>query len=174
MWRIAMVKPFALSVISFMAYGLTTAQVCADGGLLTVKLLPLSLAVEAAQAALSTCAGQGFKVSVNVVDRTGTVKVLLVGDGARQFTADFSRRKAYTASIVGVSTSAFQQRLLAMPDAGKGMLAFDPTLVAVGGGLPIVANDEVIAAIGVSGAPDPDKDQACAQIGIDKIKARLN
>jgi uncharacterized protein GlcG (DUF336 family) len=129
-----MVKPFALTVIGLMVYGLTAGQVCAEGGLLSVKMLPLSLAVEAAQAALSTCAGQGSKVSVSVVDRNGTVKVLLVGDGTRQFTADFSRRKAYTASIGGVSTSDFQQRLQAMPDGGKGMLAIDSTLVAVGAG----------------------------------------
>lgn len=145
-----------------------------EAGLLTVKVLSLTLALEAAQAAMNSCTGQGFKVSVNVVDGNGTVKVLLVGDGTRQFTADFGRRKAYTASMAGVSSADFAQRLQGMPDGGKGMLAMDSNLVPVGGGLPIAVGNDVIGAIGVSGAPDPMKDQACSQAGIDKIKPRLS
>jgi uncharacterized protein GlcG (DUF336 family) len=33
--------------------------------------------------------------------------------------------------------------------------------------------DEVIGGIGVGGAPGGDKDEACAQAGLDKIKERL-
>jgi len=45
---------------------------------------------------------------------------------------------------------------------------------ALGGGLPIKAGNEVIGAIGVSGSPGADKDEACATAGIaqaaDKLK----
>jgi uncharacterized protein GlcG (DUF336 family) len=88
-------------MLAVLTCGTTGVQGAAvESPLLNVKLLPLSLAVEAAETAISACAKQGFKVSANVVDRDGAVKVVLVGDGAKRFTVDFSRRKAYTASII--------------------------------------------------------------------------
>jgi uncharacterized protein GlcG (DUF336 family) len=40
--------------------------------------------------------------------------------------------------------------------------------------VPIKAGDETIGAIGVSGAPGGDKDEAYANAGIAKITDRLN
>jgi uncharacterized protein GlcG (DUF336 family) len=40
--------------------------------------------------------------------------------------------------------------------------------------LPIKAGDEVIGAVGVSGAPGGDKDEACSKAGIDKVAAQLS
>ena len=42
------------------------------------------------------------------------------------------------------------------------------------GGVPIKVGNETIGAIGVSGAPGGDKDEACANAGIAKISDRLN
>ena len=47
-------------------------------------------------------------------------------------------------------------------------------MVAVQGAVPIKVGNETIGAVGVSGAPGGDKDEACAQAGLDKIKDRLN
>jgi uncharacterized protein GlcG (DUF336 family) len=52
-------------------------------------------------------------------------------------------------------------------------LQFVPGVLMVQGGVPIKVGEEVIGAIGVGGAPGGDKDEACAQAGIDKIKDRL-
>jgi uncharacterized protein GlcG (DUF336 family) len=41
------------------------------------------------------------------------------------------------------------------------------------GGLPIMTGDDTIGAVAVSGSPGGDKDEACAQAGLDKIAARL-
>jgi uncharacterized protein GlcG (DUF336 family) len=41
------------------------------------------------------------------------------------------------------------------------------------GGLPINIGEEVIGAVGVSGAPGGDKDEACAKAGLDKIADQL-
>lgn len=41
------------------------------------------------------------------------------------------------------------------------------------GALPIMIGEDVIGAIGVSGAPGGDKDEACAKTGIDKVAADL-
>ena len=39
--------------------------------------------------------------------------------------------------------------------------------------MPIKVGNDTIAAIGVSGAPGGDKDEACAEAGLAKIKDRL-
>ena len=41
-------------------------------------------------------------------------------------------------------------------------------VTAAHGGLPIVVDSDVIGAVGVSGSPGGDKDEACAKDGIDK------
>jgi uncharacterized protein GlcG (DUF336 family) len=46
-------------------------------------------------------------------------------------------------------------------------------LVPAQGALPIKVGEDTIGAIGVSGAPGGDKDEACAKAGIDKVAAEL-
>jgi uncharacterized protein GlcG (DUF336 family) len=46
-------------------------------------------------------------------------------------------------------------------------------IIAAQGALPIKAGDEVIGAVGVSGAPGGEKDEACAKAGIDKVADQL-
>ena len=45
--------------------------------------------------------------------------------------------------------------------------------VAAQGALPIKVGQDTIGAIGISGAPGGDKDEACAKAGIDKVAAQL-
>jgi uncharacterized protein GlcG (DUF336 family) len=47
-------------------------------------------------------------------------------------------------------------------------------MVTALGGVPIKVGNETIGAIGVSGAPGGDKDEACANAGLAKISDRLN
>ena len=47
-------------------------------------------------------------------------------------------------------------------------------VIAAQGALPIKLGDEVIGAVGVSGAPGGDKDEACSKAGIDKVAAELS
>jgi uncharacterized protein GlcG (DUF336 family) len=138
----------------------------------TFKILPAALAVEAAQAAIASCRAQGYTISVAVVDRAGNLKLLLVGDGAGALTPSLGRRKAYTAAMRRASTGELAKQV-ATPGAFNPTL-YDRQLVTVVGGVPIKAGDETIGAIGVSGAPGGDKDEACANAGIAKITDRLN
>ena len=138
----------------------------------TFKVLPAALAVEAAQAAIAACKTQGYAISVAVVDRTGDLKLLFVGDGAGALTPSLSRRKAYTAAMRRTSTAELTKQV-AVPGAFNPTL-YDRQLVAVVGGLPIKVGDETIGAIGVSGAPGGDKDEACANAGLAKITDGLN
>ena len=45
--------------------------------------------------------------------------------------------------------------------------------MANSGALPIKAGEDVVGAVGVSGAPGGDKDEACAKAGIDKVADQL-
>jgi uncharacterized protein GlcG (DUF336 family) len=138
----------------------------------TFKILPSALAVEAAQAAVAACKSQGYNVSVAIVDRAGDLKLLLVGDGAGALTRSLSRRKAYTSAVRHVSTGELA-KLVAAP-GGFDPTRYDGRMVTLLGGLPIKAGNETIGAIGVSGAPGGDKDEACANAGLVKISDRLN
>jgi uncharacterized protein GlcG (DUF336 family) len=46
-----------------------------------------------------------------------------------------------------------------------------PSVIALAGGLPVKAGDEVIGGVGVSGTPGVDEN--CAQAGLDKVADQL-
>jgi len=141
-------------------------------GLPTEKVLPLSLATEAAEAALSACEKQGYRVSVAVVDRAGLVRILMRGDGTGPHTLDSSSRKAYTAASLRRATSDFVKQIAGNP-GDEGLRNMNEKILILAGGLPVKAGDEVVGGIGVGGAPGGEKDEACALAGLNKIKDRI-
>ena len=138
-------------------------------GVLTQKNVSLALAQTIANAALAQCESMGFKVSVTVVDRGGLPIVMLHGDGAGLHTNEGSDRKAFTARTFSQPSAAFAKRLVDRPDTA-GSLHYTRVL-ALAGGLPIKAGNEVIGAVGVSGSPG--KDDVCSQAGLDKVADQL-
>jgi uncharacterized protein GlcG (DUF336 family) len=166
-----MLRSYALAAAATLAVCTGTHALAAEAlPTETHKLLPAALAVEAAQTAIATCKGQGYNVSVYVTDRSGSPQVLVVADGAGPLSKEVARRKAYTAATLRVSTADFAKRV-----AGGGFnpAVFDPQLATAQGGLPIKVGNDTIGAIGVSGAPGGDKDEACAQAGLAKISDHL-
>ena len=139
--------------------------------LLNEKSLSATMALTIAQTALETCTKQGYHVSVHVVGRDGEVLVAVRGDGAPPHTMENSQRKAYTARTFRMPSAEFVQRFVKdNPTTGLVHLS---GVIAAGGALPIKVGDDVIGAIGVSGAPPPDKDEACARAGLDKVVDQL-
>ena len=127
------------------------------------------MAQTVANAALAQCESMGFKVSVTVLDRDGLAVVMLRGDGAGLHTPEGSDRKAYTARTFGRPSAEFAKRMIDEP-ASVGSRSYTRVL-ALGGGLPIKAGNDVIGAVGVSGSPG--KDDVCSQAGIDKVEDQL-
>jgi len=138
-------------------------------GLVTQKNVSLAMAQTIAQAALAQCESMGFKVSAAVVDRGGLTIVMLRGDGAGLHTPEGAERKAYTARTFSQPSADFVKRLSDRPDT-VGSRQYTRVL-ALGGGLPIKAGNEVVGAVGVSGSPG--KDDVCSQAGIDKVANQL-
>lgn len=152
--------------------GLISEAVSAQG-LPMERVLPLSLATEAAQAALAACEKQGYHVSVAVTDRSGLVRVQLRGDHAGPHTLDSSGRKAYTSASLGRPTGDLAKMIAGNPTLEE-LRNMNEMILMLGGGLPIKAGEEVLGGIGVGGSPGADKDEACALAGLDKIRDRLS
>ena len=153
-----------------LAAGFGMAITPAFAELVTEKVLSISTALAIAQAAYESCRAQGYHVSVHVVGREGQVLVGLRGDGASPHTFENSQRKAYTARTFRSSSGEFAQRVKNDPTFGASLLT---GVIAIQGGLPIRAGEDVIGGVGVSGAPGGDKDEACSKAGIDKVADQL-
>ena len=94
----------------------------------------------------------------------------LRGDNAPPHTVENSFRKAYSARTFRVPSGELVQRVKDNPTAPFVHLS---NVVAAQGALPIKAGDDVIGAVGVSGAPGGEKDEVCAKAGIDKAADTL-
>ena len=157
---------FGLAGIALVAAVATPAQ--AD--LLARKDLSMSSALTVATTAADLCKSQGYRVSVTVVGRNGEIIVQLRGDNASPHTIENSFRKAYTSRTFRSSSGDFAKRLQDNPLLPLIHLS---NVVAAQGALPIKAGDDVIGAVGVSGAPGGEKDEVCAKAGIDKVAEQL-
>jgi uncharacterized protein GlcG (DUF336 family) len=163
-------KPRRLVIPGIYAAVLCAPPLAADAELLTQKALSAPIALGIAQTAYETCTQQGYHVSVTVVGLEGQVLVALRGDGASPHTFENSQRKAYTSRTFRVPSGEFAQRVKDNPTSGQATLA---GVIALQGALPIKVGDAVIGAVGVSGAPGGEKDEACAKAGIDKAAEQL-
>jgi uncharacterized protein GlcG (DUF336 family) len=124
-------------------------------------------ALSAARTALEHCRKAGHQVAVAVVDRSGVPQVLLRDRFAGPHTVRVAINKAWTAASFKVPTSVLAKETQAgMPMSG---LRSHPRVLAIGGGLPIEGKGSLLGAIGVSGAPGGDADDACAAAGIKAI-----
>jgi uncharacterized protein GlcG (DUF336 family) len=158
----------AIAIIGFAAAAVVSSPAVAQG-LVTQRNISLAMAQTIAQAALAQCESMGFKVSAVVVDRGGLPVVMLRGDGAGLHTPEGAERKAYTARTFGQPSADFVKRMTDRPDT-VGSVHYSRVL-ALGGGLPIKAGNEVVGAVGISGSPG--KDDVCSQAGIDKVADQL-
>jgi uncharacterized protein GlcG (DUF336 family) len=151
---------------------LTAQSVQAQETLVTYKSLSPEFALESARAALAECRKRGYQVAVAVVDRSGVTQVMLRDRFAGAHTPATATGKAWTAASFKTSTSDLQSMSLpGMPQAGIRNL---PGAVIIGGGVVVEAGGALVGAIGVSGAPGGEADEACAKAGIDAITDRLD
>ena len=138
---------------------------------LSERNVSLKLARMIADGVLEHCAKDNYDVSVVVVDRTGAVRLSMRSDKAAPHNFDLARRKAYTARTFRQPSADWAKRTAdGSALAGQRNLA---DVIALGGGVPINVGDETIGAVGVSGAPGQDKDEACAKAGVAKVADQL-
>ena len=150
-----------------LAAGVTTT---ANAQLVTTKQLSVEMAVAIATTAVATCKAQGYNVSVHVIGNMGEVIVAMRGDNTGPHTMENSMRKALTSRGTRLPSGEFAENVSKTPNAGALRLG---NMIPARGALPIKAGQDTIGAVGVSGAPGGDKDEACAKTGIDKVADQL-
>jgi uncharacterized protein GlcG (DUF336 family) len=149
---------------------LLAAPLPATAALIMHKVLPLDIAKTIAEGAIAACAAKGYATSAVVVDADGEMIVAMHGDGASPHTLENARRKAYTAMTFKQPTAEYAKKLLD-PNSVAHQQVTLPNVIAIPGGQPIKAGNEVIGGIGVSGSPGVDDD--CVNSGLEKVKDQL-
>lgn len=113
-------------------------------------------------AAIAHATGQGWNVTIAVVDDGGHLLGLHRLDGAAPISAHIAPAKAQTAAL-GRRESRLYEELI---NAGRVSFLSAPTLSGMlEGGVPIVVDGEVVGAVGVSGVKSSE-DVLVARAGI--------
>jgi glc operon protein GlcG len=127
----------------------------------------LENAKKAAAAAVTEARKNNWNVAVAVVDPGGTLIYYEKMDNTQLGSADVAIEKARTAVRFKGPSKAFQD-LVAGGGAGLRILRL-PGAVPIEGGVPLVAEGQIVGAIGVSGDTS-DHDGVCAQAGASTLK----
>ena len=132
--------------------------------------LTLADATQITEAARAHAAGLGTPVTITVVDGGGNVRTQTRMDGARFGTLNVSANKAFTAAAFGAPAKV----LTDLVQPGAPLFGFADAMggrfVSFAGGVPLVREDEVVGAIGISGG-SVDQDQAIAEAGVAALSA---
>ena len=134
----------------------------------------LAAAVEAAQIAIRTCLANGYKTTALVADAEGIPVAMLSADGVNPRTQQIAAGKIATVIRYKVASGVIMDRVKTDAKLAEEVKA-DPKIAGFAwrGALPLMAGDEQIGAIAVSGAPGGEKDEACAEPAIAKIQPLL-
>lgn len=160
--RRRLVASVALAVATSMVYG-------GQDDVLSVKRMNIGLAQAMANAALTACRERGYQVSAVVVDRHGIPQVVLRDVYASRFTMQIAEEKANAVVLSGIDSGEFRAN---RPDIRAEMNHVDGVLM-LRGGVAIRSGGQLLGALGVSGAPGGDKDEACARQAVESLRSRL-
>jgi uncharacterized protein GlcG (DUF336 family) len=150
---------------------LVASPLRAQDALVTYKSLSPELALELARAAFADCQKRGYQVAVAVTDRFGVPQVMLRDRFAGPHTPATAAGKAWTA--VTFRTNTTDLIAISQPGMPQSGLRDLPGAVILGGGMIIEAAGATVGAIGVSGAPGGEADDACAKAGIEAVRDKL-
>ncbi|MDH5473675.1 MAG: heme-binding protein [Gammaproteobacteria bacterium] len=142
-------------------------SVAAD--VLAVRTISLDLARDIASATIKECRKMGYQTSAVVVDRNGLLRVAMRDDLAARFTLQIAEEKANAVIMSGVNSSEFRKNRADI----KEELNHVDGLIIMAGGVQILAGGNYIGAVGVSGAPGGDLDEACAVQALKSFEERL-
>jgi len=134
-----------------------------------VKQISLELAQTIAMKSVEACRKDGYNVSAVVLDRAGNIQVALRDTLAAPHTLEIAERKAGMSIMSGIASSEFRKARGDIRPEFNHMRG----LIVMEGALPIRTAGSLIGAVGVSGAPGGDKDEACAAEALKAVEERL-
>ena len=111
----------------------------------------LTIAKEIADRAEAESVKQNVPVAVTVIDIHGNVVLTHRMNGAPTFSLELSERKAYTSALVGMRTADLLPLVQPGAELYPLLTVSGGRYSAIGGGVPVTSDDQVIAGVGVSG-----------------------
>ena len=126
----------------------------------------LETAKQAAAAALAEARRNGWTMVVAVVDVAGELVYFEKMDDSQNGSVKVAVAKARSAALFKRPTKAFQDTLTAGID-GLRILGLEGA-VPVEGGVPLMMDDRIVGAIGVSGGTS-QQDGECAKAGVEAV-----
>lgn len=156
-------------VLSAGLTGLLAMQPLFAEDVLEEKNIGMELARDLATESILACREKGYSVSAVVVDKHGNQRVAIRDDFASKFTLQIAEEKANATIMSGLKSGDFRaQRGDIRPELNH----VNGILMMIGG-VPIISGGSRIGAIGVSGAPGGERDEACVMQAIEKLEDRL-
>lgn len=132
----------------------------------------LALARQLLDAAMAACHAKGRNAVAAVVDRGGNLVALLRDNNVGPHNTMAAQRKAYTALSTRTTTRLLAERARNDPDSAN--LNTIDALLLLGGGVPLVADRQVIGAIGVAAAGGASMDEYCAMQAVGQFLPQTN
>ncbi|MDA0997817.1 MAG: heme-binding protein [Proteobacteria bacterium] len=148
---------------------LLSAVPAAAEDVLTVKTIGMDLARDIANLSVKACVEKGYQASAVVVDRNGDIMAAIRSDLASRFTLEIAERKAKTVILSGADSG----QIRASREDIRQELNHISGIIIMQGGVQIVAGGNRVGAVGVSGAPGGDIDEACARAAMEKLFDRI-
>lgn len=157
-----------LTVITTGLLLLTSAHASAEG-LVNTKQLSLDMARSVADAAIEACRKKGYQVSVVVTDRSGESLVVMRDIYSNRYFTELAHGKTQAVILANTTSAELRKN---RPDMVDELNLLDGVKV-LAGGVPLQAAGSLVGAVGVSGAPGGDLDEACARAGVEAVQETL-
>ena len=123
------------------------------------------LAHRVVAAAEAKAAELGVPMVIAVCDESGVLKAFSRMDGAALLSVQIAQDKAYTAVGFGMPSGGWHDFIKDDPPLAAGAVGGIDRLVVFAGGFPIVIDDRVVGAVGVSGG-HYSQDSEVAEAGL--------
>ena len=114
----------------------------------TVHEITLSAAQQMLQYGLDLARERHLQLSIAITDRAGMLLAFIRMDEASPVTVDVAIGKARSAAYLKAPSKLFEDFI----NTGMPSMATTPGILPLQGGVPIVYNDAIIGAVGVSGS----------------------
>jgi ferredoxin--NADP+ reductase len=133
-----------------------------------VEQISYTAAIEMIHEAEAYARRMGHRISVAVVDGTGTPVALSRMDGATPWSSELALNKAYTATLYGLPTDTSRpaHRSLRVQSRGKIMAGAGGLAILGASGAIGAFGAQNIGAIGVAGASTNEADALCCRAGL--------
>ena len=139
-----------------------------EKGIITKATISAELAARVTEAALVHARSLGKGFAIAIVDDSGLLKAFHKMDGAPVISTQIAQDKAYTAVGFGMPSHGWYDFIKDDAPLALGAPTGIDRLVVFGGGYPIVVDDAVVGAIGVSGG-HYSEDMQVAEAGLSAV-----